>query len=98
MGLRMKNFNIMEVPWKIRFLWEEKIYGSRKTNIIYRRDCLKRGLGQFPDLRGGLAKKREVVFLRGRVDNQIHTTAFSSAIMEKNQPLLTKKTNGGKKR
>ena len=27
--------------------------------------CLKRGLGQFADLRGGLARKRGVVFLRG---------------------------------
>ena len=32
---------------------------------IYRGDCLKRGLGQFADLRGGLVKKRGMVFLRG---------------------------------
>ena len=31
---------------------------------IYRGDCLKRGFGQFTDLRG-LAKKRGMVFLRG---------------------------------
>ena len=29
MGLRMKDFNIFGVHWKIWFLWE----GSRKTNI-----------------------------------------------------------------
>ena len=32
---------------------------------IYRWDCLKRGLGQFADLKGGSAKKRGMVFLRG---------------------------------
>ena len=36
--------------------------------------CLKRGLGQFADLSGGLARKREVVFLRGwGVDTPMHT-------------------------
>ena len=38
-------------------------------------DCLKRaGLGQFADLRRGLARKRDVVFLRGGgVDTPMHT-------------------------
>ena len=32
---------------------------------VYRGDCLKGGgLGQFADLRGGLARKRGLVFLR----------------------------------
>ena len=31
---------------------------------IYRGDCLKRGLAQFADLRGGLTKKRGMMFLR----------------------------------
>ena len=38
-------------------------------------DCLKRGggLGQFADLKGGLARKRGVVFLRGGVDTPVPT-------------------------
>ena len=55
MGLRMKKFNIIGVPWKIWFLRS----GHEKPI------CLKRGLGQFPNLRRGLAKKRVWVFLRG---------------------------------
>ena len=57
----MKNFNIMGVHWKTLFLGEVK----KKQ---YRGNCLKlggRGLGQFADLRKGLAKKRGVVVLRG---------------------------------
>ena len=39
--------------------------GSQKTNIEGG-DCLKRGrVGLFADLRGGLVRKRAVVFLRG---------------------------------
>ena len=48
MGLKMKNVNIMGVH---QFLVE----GGHKK-IIYIRNCLKRGLGQFA---GGLAKNRE---------------------------------------
>ena len=52
MVLRMKNFNIFKVHWKIRLLGGG---GSQKT--IYRGDCLKRGcLGHFVDLMGGLGK------------------------------------------
>ena len=54
MGLRMKNLNIIEVPCKIRFL----MVGSWKTNILK----LGEGLGQFADLRRGLAKKGGHVF------------------------------------
>ena len=62
MVLRMKNFNILGVHWKIWLLrggsWKKQYRG---------RDCLKRegGLGLFADLRGGLARKKGVVFLRG---------------------------------
>ena len=52
-GVRMKNFNIIGFPWKIRF-WRG---GSRKTNM-YSGKCLKRGLGQFANLRGGAWQKR----------------------------------------
>ena len=45
----MKSFNIMGVPYKIQFLRRD----SRKANIPKRR-----GLGQFIDLRWGLAKKK----------------------------------------
>ena len=62
MGLRMKNFNILGVHWKIWLLRGS----SWKTNIE-RGLPKKRGLGQFEDLRGGggLARKRGVVPLRG---------------------------------
>ena len=54
MGLRMKHFNIMGVHRKIGFL------GGVHEKPIYRGNCLKkRGFGQFVDLRGSLAKKRE---------------------------------------
>ena len=44
---------------------DEKFQYYGKTNI-YRGNCLKRGLGQFADLREGeLGRKEEVVFLRG---------------------------------
>ena len=70
MGLRMKNLNILGVHGKIRVL-----EGQFHEKPIYRGDCLKRGGGgfeQFADLRGGLARKRGVVFLRG-VDTPMHT-------------------------
>ena len=63
MVLRMKRFNIFGVHWKIWLL------GARGSGVMknqYRgRNCLKRGLRQFADLRGGLARKRRMVFLRG---------------------------------
>ena len=49
MGLKMKNFNNMGVH---QFLGE----GDHQKKTIYRRNCLKRGLGQYAV---GLAKKRE---------------------------------------
>ena len=47
MGLRMKHCN-MEVHWKMHFLGGR---GSQKTNIWG--NWLKRGLGEFANLRGG---------------------------------------------
>ena len=41
-----------------------------KKNIYGRGGCLKEGLGQFADLRGGLVKKG-VTFLRGGVGTPI---------------------------
>ena len=56
MGLKMKNFNIMGIHWKIQFSGEG---GGSHEKPIYRGKCLKRGLGQFADLRwgGGLAEE-----------------------------------------
>ena len=70
MGLRIKNFNILGVHWKIRLLGRGVWTG---------------GLGQFADLRGGgslggkggreLGRKEEVVLLRG-IDTPMHTMVF----------------------
>ena len=49
MVLRMKNFNILGVHWKMRLLG---VGGSRKTNIEGGLPK-KEGLGQFVDFRGG---------------------------------------------
>ena len=52
MVLRMKNFNIFGVHWKIQLL------GGVHEKPISRGDCLKReGLEQLVDLREGLGKK-----------------------------------------
>ena len=47
MGSKMKNFNIMGGHWKIWFL-----RGVAKHQYIGG-NCIKGGLGQFADLRGG---------------------------------------------
>ena len=60
MGLRLKNFDIMGVHWKIWFLGE-----ALHENQYTGGGCFKRGLGLFADLRKGLEKKRGMVFLRG---------------------------------
>ena len=63
----MKNLYIFGVHGKIRVLrgWGGLGRGHKKP--IYRGDGLKRGLGQFPDLKGGdLIRRRGVVFFRGR--------------------------------
>ena len=60
-GWRIKNFNIFGVQWKIQFLGKAH---EKPTFMIYRGDCMKRGLGQFVDLMGrGLGKKEGVVLL-----------------------------------
>ena len=60
MKLRMKNFNIWAFTEKSDFQ-----RGNFTKKQIKRRDWLKRGLGQFADLRGGLVKKEKVVFFEG---------------------------------
>ena len=76
MVLRMKNFNIFGVHWKIRLL---RVVvgrggggGSRKTNIEGGLPKKGERLGQFPDLSGGLARKRGWWFWGG-VDTPLHT-------------------------
>ena len=59
MVLRKKNFNILEVHWKIQLL------GAVHEKPISRGDCLKRRGEQFVSLRGGLGRKEGYVFLRG---------------------------------
>ena len=67
MVLRMKNFNILRVHWKMRLLG---VGGSRKTNIEGGLPK-KEGLGQFVDFRegGGLGKKEGGCFWRGWYPN-----------------------------
>ena len=62
MALRMKNFNILEVHWKIRFL---RGGGSRKINI-YWGIATKGGLEQFADLRGGAWQNTCLSVFRGQ--------------------------------
>ena len=63
MVLRMKIFNISGVNWKIQLLGgSQKIAGKPK----------KGGLGQFADLRGGVARMIVAVFER-EVDTPMHT-------------------------
>ena len=66
MGLRMKNFNILGVRWKILFLAKNLGERSRKTKIgggI----AQKRKLGQFADSRGVDKKEGGGVFERGLI-------------------------------
>ena len=63
MRLRMKNFN-MGIHWKIRFL-RGRGGGVFTENQYIGENCLKRGAWSVCRFKGGLAKKREVVFLRG---------------------------------
>ena len=56
MGLKMRNFNIERVDWKIRFLGEGE---EAHEKPIYWGKLAKKGrLGQFADLMEGLAKIR----------------------------------------
>ena len=68
----MKNFNIFEVLWKIWFLGKGFLGGGGgglKGGIV-----LKGRLGQLADLRLGLHKKEEVVFLRRGWYLNVHYT------------------------
>ena len=67
MGLRMKDFNIFEVHWKIWFLEG----GSQKTNR-YGWLSKKGELGKFAGVRGVLVKREHSVF-EGVVDTPMHT-------------------------
>ena len=70
MVLRIKDFNILGVHWKIRLLRGEGV-----TKNQYRRERLPKkgeGLGLFPDLGGDLARKRGWCFWVG-VETQMHT-------------------------
>ena len=68
MVLRIKNFNILGVHWKIRLLGGRC---SRNTNA--ERELPKKGgLDSLLNSRGGLGKKEGGVFLRG-VDTPMHT-------------------------
>ena len=48
---------------KVLILWgfteKSDVYEGFTKKTMYRGDCLKRGLGQFADLRGGMTKKSE---------------------------------------
>ena len=66
MLLRKKNFNILGVHQKVQLL-------GRFTKNQYRGgDCLKRGLGQFDDLRGAWQERGGGGVFEG-VDTPIHT-------------------------
>ena len=69
MGLRMKNFDILGVHWKIWLL------GEFQEKLIYRGVLPKKGrLGQFVDLRGAWQERGGGVFEGGGgVDTPIHT-------------------------
>ena len=57
MGLRMKNFNILGVRWKVRLLEGRRGFTKNQNRGGKFR---KRGgtLGQFTNLTGGLARKK----------------------------------------
>ena len=60
MRLRMKNFKIIQIHWKIQFLG-----GRVHEKPIYREKLLKTGgLGQLSDLRGALEERGDW-FLKG---------------------------------
>ena len=63
MGLRMKNFNILGVRWKVRLL--EGRRGSRKTKIEGGNSVKGGDAWTVYQFNGGLSKKEGVVFLRG---------------------------------
>ena len=74
MGLRIKNFNIMEVPRKI---W----WGRVSRNQYIGENCLKRGALTVADLTGTWQKRRTGYFWEGgRVDTPMHTIFLNSSV------------------
>ena len=65
---------------KIGGSWKNPVLGrggvTKNQYIVYREDSL--GLGKFADLRGDLARKKRVVYLRsgGEVDTPMRTMIF----------------------
>ena len=76
MVLRTKNFNILGIHWKIWLTFRGDL-----EKPIYRGRLPKEGggeLGQFADLKWGLARKRGWCFWRGGVDNPMSTMIILS--------------------
>ena len=73
MVLRMKNFNIFGVHWKIQLLRG----GSQKTNTE-ERDYLKRGAWTVADLRGAWQERGGGAFegVEGGAETPMHTMSF----------------------
>ena len=71
MVLRMKNFNILRIHWKIRLL-----EGCLQKTNIEEGISEKGGFGQFVNLRGGFSKESGVVILKGEVDTPMHTMLY----------------------
>ena len=65
-GLRMKNFNILGVHWKIWFL------GGCMKNQYIGGEMPKKGVLEGLQIRGALAKKMELMFLRWSWDPDAH--------------------------
>ena len=60
MGLKIKNFNILGVHQKIR-----RLGGDLAKNRYRGEDCLNTGAWTVCRFKGGLGKKKGVVFLTG---------------------------------
>ena len=86
--LRMKNFNVLWVHWKIQLL-----RGGITNNQYRGGDCLKRGTWtarQFASLRGECLARKRGWFLRGDFDTRKHTIKTSQyfyLLMEKSLPI-----------
>ena len=71
MGLRMKNFNIMGVHWKIQFLSGGG--GVTKNQYIYIGFAWEGGAWTVCRFKGGSCWKRGGGVFEGRVDTPMHT-------------------------
>ena len=63
MGLRMENFNVLGIHWKIWFLGRGRVHETP----LQRGYCLKKGLRQFADLRGNLFVANRVQQIRDHI-------------------------------